>query len=56
MEEKGTKRRRKNQPMEPNRLGKFGENLFATLIMEPWDRADAFFAPTFLEGKLSGHK
>jgi hypothetical protein len=38
--------------MESNRLGKFGENLFSTLIMEPWDRADAFFDPTFLEGKF----
>jgi hypothetical protein len=38
--------------MDPNRLGKLGENLFSTLIMEPWDREDAFFDPTFLEAKF----
>jgi hypothetical protein len=38
--------------MEPNRLGKLGENIFSALIMEPWDGADAFFDPTFLDGKF----
>jgi hypothetical protein len=35
-----------------NRLGKFGENWFSTVIMEPMNDGDSFFDPTFLDGKL----
>ena len=38
--------------MDPNRLGKFGENWFSTVIMEPFNDGDSFFDPTFLDGKL----
>jgi Domain of unknown function (DUF4365) len=38
--------------MERNRLGKFGENWFSTVIMEPFNDGDSFFDPTYLDGKL----
>jgi len=38
--------------MEKNRIGKRGENMFASLIMEPWDRPEPLFDPTFFGDKF----
>jgi hypothetical protein len=40
--------------MDANLIGKRGENMFATLIMEPWHRPEPLFAPTFFGDKFPG--
>jgi hypothetical protein len=41
-----------NVKSNPNRLGKRGENMFATLIMEPFDQAEPWFDPVYLGDKF----